>query len=45
MVQHWMARARSRRALAALAPHQLDDIGISREAARREARRPFWDGR
>lgn len=38
-----LERQRSRNALAALEPHELGDVGISREAALREARRPFWD--
>ena len=32
-----------RRALGALEPHLLDDIGLSAEEARDEAGRPFWD--
>jgi len=32
-----------RRALASLEPQLLDDIGVSRAQATREARRPFWD--
>ncbi|MCX7559086.1 DUF1127 domain-containing protein [Sulfitobacter sp. F26204] len=36
------AVARSRRQLAALDPHQLDDIGISETTAKTEAKRPFW---
>ncbi|MEM8742477.1 MAG: DUF1127 domain-containing protein [Pseudomonadota bacterium] len=40
----WMARARSRADLATLDDHLLDDIGVTRADARREARRPFWDG-
>ncbi len=35
--------ARQRRALAKLAPEQLEDIGLSAEQARAEAARPFWD--
>lgn len=34
---------RSRRALFAMTDEQLRDIGVSRDAARHEARRPFWD--
>ncbi|MEC9342216.1 MAG: DUF1127 domain-containing protein [Pseudomonadota bacterium] len=33
---------RSRNALAQLSERQLRDIGISRDEAYREARRPFW---
>ncbi|SEA52603.1 DUF1127 domain-containing protein [Rubrimonas cliftonensis] len=35
---------RQRRALAALDARLLADIGLSREDAEAEARRPFWDG-
>ncbi|MFN3282329.1 MAG: DUF1127 domain-containing protein [Tabrizicola sp.] len=35
--------ARSRRALAYLDDHLLADIGLSREEAAAEARRPLWD--
>ena len=38
----WLRRAAQRRALAALDDHRLRDIGVTREAAAREARRPFW---
>ncbi|MDH3263381.1 MAG: DUF1127 domain-containing protein [Paracoccaceae bacterium] len=38
-----LAALRQRRALAALPPERLRDIGISPEAARREAERPAWD--
>lgn len=42
----WLAAAaerhRQRRSLAALNDHQLADIGLTREDARREAARPFW---
>ncbi|WP_111731976.1 DUF1127 domain-containing protein [Roseovarius amoyensis] len=34
---------RQRRALAHLDDSRLDDIGISRDEARQEARRPVWD--
>ena len=39
----WHERARQRRALVALDDHMLNDIGLSRSAARQEAARPFWD--
>ncbi|MEM1276524.1 MAG: DUF1127 domain-containing protein [Pseudomonadota bacterium] len=32
-----------RRHLADLTDHELEDIGLDRETALREARRPFWD--
>ncbi len=34
---------RQRRALERLDDAALEDIGVSREAARAEAARPFWD--
>lgn len=34
---------RQRRALAHLDDSRLDDIGISRDEAQQEARRPVWD--
>jgi uncharacterized protein YjiS (DUF1127 family) len=36
-------RAHQRKALAELDKDQLDDIGISREEARREARKRIWE--
>jgi uncharacterized protein YjiS (DUF1127 family) len=38
----WIARRRQRRVLAALDQHLLEDVGLSREQARREAAKPFW---
>jgi uncharacterized protein YjiS (DUF1127 family) len=38
----WIARARQRRALAALDDRLLRDIGISRGEAWRECAKPFW---
>lgn len=41
----WLARSRQRRHLRELAQwddHLLKDIGVSREAALREATKPFW---
>lgn len=38
----WLRRARARRELADLDEDQMRDAGISREAARREAEKPFW---
>lgn len=35
-------RHRSRRRLQSLDRHLLDDIGIDRRTAEREARKPFW---
>jgi uncharacterized protein YjiS (DUF1127 family) len=39
----WNQKHRQRRALLELDDHQLSDIGISREAARREAAKYFWE--
>jgi uncharacterized protein YjiS (DUF1127 family) len=38
----WTARRRDRRALAALDPHLLRDIGLNEDQAAREAGKPFW---
>lgn len=38
----WLERSAQRRALSELDDHRLRDIGITRQAAGREARRPFW---
>lgn len=42
-IAQWIAVARERRALAAKSEAELRDLGITPEAARAEARRPFWD--
>ncbi|MFG1422680.1 DUF1127 domain-containing protein [Roseixanthobacter liquoris] len=42
LLRVWLRRARERRALADLDDDQMRDAGISREAARREAEKPFW---
>lgn len=43
----WVKQAsavhRQRRALTGLTDHQLEDIGLTRAQALREAARPFWD--
>lgn len=39
----WRQLRRERHALRHLNDDILKDIGISREAVQREARRPFWD--
>ena len=43
-LKQWMLRAAERRALRELAQsgHLLNDIGLSREQALREASKPFW---
>ena len=38
----WSERARQRRELANLTPRLLDDMGVSRDEALREAAKPFW---
>ncbi|MEL7252565.1 MAG: DUF1127 domain-containing protein [Pseudomonadota bacterium] len=38
----WSERRRTRLALSRLDDHQLDDIGVTRPEADREARQPFW---
>ena len=38
----WQQRYELRRHLLEMDDHLLDDIGFSREDARREAARPFW---
>ena len=38
----WHRRAQSRIALSKLDQHLLDDIGISAQAAKSEADKPFW---
>ncbi len=38
----WSERMEQRRALAAMDARQLEDLGIDREAALVEARKPFW---
>jgi uncharacterized protein YjiS (DUF1127 family) len=43
-VRRWLERRRTRRALAALDPHQLRDIGVPPAEALRESRR-WWSGR
>lgn len=41
-VTKWDSRYRTRKALKHLTDAQLHDIGIERDAAYTEARRPFW---
>lgn len=41
----YLDRSRYRRELRRLlrvSPHMIEDIGLSREQARREAKKPFW---
>lgn len=44
-VHQWMQVAAERRRLAKLDNEQLRDLGLSREQARREAEKPFWNSR
>ena len=41
-LRRWMHNHRTRAALARLTPERLADIGLSPAAARREARKWFW---
>jgi uncharacterized protein YjiS (DUF1127 family) len=41
-VERWLARHGQRRALLALEPSQLEDIGVSPAEAWAEAHKPFW---
>ena len=42
MFRIWRDRVRQREALKRLDDRLLDDVGLSREQARREAAKPFW---
>lgn len=42
MMVKWEERRRTRKALLQLDDHRLDDIGLTRDEAQAEARRPFW---
>jgi uncharacterized protein YjiS (DUF1127 family) len=42
LVLTWERRARERQELATIEPRLLRDMGIPEDAARREARKPFW---
>jgi len=42
LVRLWMQRARTRRQLATLLPHELADIGVDATSARIESSKPFW---
>jgi len=39
----WSRMRRTRLHLLELSDHELEDLGLSRAAAREEAMRPFWD--
>ncbi|WP_448189599.1 DUF1127 domain-containing protein [Azospirillum sp. sgz301742] len=42
MLSAWAQRRRQRRALAALGPGLLRDVGLTRADAMRESGKPFW---
>jgi uncharacterized protein YjiS (DUF1127 family) len=42
MLRNWVSRARERHALSDLDDRLLGDIGVTRESAEREWRKPFW---
>ncbi len=43
MIAHVLATQHQRRALRKLGSDALNDLGLSREDAKSEANRPFWD--
>lgn len=43
-VATWRERHKTRRELAYMDDHMLQDIGLEPGAARKESRRPFWQG-
>ncbi|SEF74765.1 DUF1127 domain-containing protein [Vibrio hangzhouensis] len=43
VVRQWHQNYRSRKALAELSDHLLDDIGVTRAEAREESQRNFWN--
>jgi len=43
LIEIWMERSCQRRELGLLSIDQLDDIGISKEDAMNEAKKPFWE--
>ncbi|MBV6634118.1 MAG: DUF1127 domain-containing protein [Alphaproteobacteria bacterium] len=42
LIAVWQTRAKQRRDLMALPDHMLQDIGVTRADAHREASKPFW---
>lgn len=42
LLAKWGQRSRSRRQLAALSPHLLEDIGLSAADIHAETAKPFW---
>ncbi|GJE10275.1 MULTISPECIES: DUF1127 domain-containing protein [Methylobacterium] len=43
-LQIWLCRIHTRRALAALHPDQMRDVGLEPWQVRAEIRKPFWRG-
>lgn len=43
-IARWEANLRTRTRLKHLDDHLLDDIGVTRDLADKEAARPFWQG-
>ena len=41
-VDIWMQRSRQRKQLARLDKHLLEDIGLTKEMATKEIKKPFW---
>lgn len=44
VLKRWVARHRQRKQLMLLGEDALDDIGVSRSEAVREAKKHFWEG-
>ena len=42
LLKLWNRRFTERQAMKALEPHQLEDIGVTREQMLREANKPVW---
>jgi uncharacterized protein YjiS (DUF1127 family) len=42
VLRHWYERAKQRRQLSGLTLRELEDVGISVDAAAAEAAKPFW---
>lgn len=42
MFEVWCSRARQRRHLSELSPELVRDVGLTADAARAEAEKPFW---
>lgn len=42
IIRFWMARSAQRHALSQLEPHQLQDIGLTKEDVDRECSKAFW---